>query len=71
MNQRGIQPLACARGVADTILRPDRLLRVSLGLVYLWFGALKVVGMSPVVELVRAAHPSLATLPLYVSLAAF
>lgn len=57
--------------IADAMLRPDRLLRLSLGIVYLWFGALKIVGMSPVLELVRAAHPSLATLPSYVALAAF
>lgn len=57
--------------IADAMLRPDRLLRLSLGIVYLWFGALKIVGMSPVLELVRAAHPSLAMVPLYVALAAF
>jgi len=51
MNQRSTRTLAHARGVADAIRRPDRLLRVSLGLVYLWCGALKVVGMSLVVEL--------------------
>ena len=38
MNQRGAQTLAHARGVAKTIPRPHRLLRVSLGLVYLGCG---------------------------------
>ncbi|MDQ3418592.1 MAG: DoxX family membrane protein [Acidobacteriota bacterium] len=71
MNHTDTEQAAGAGSVAETILRPDRLLRVSLGLVYLWFGALKVLGMSPVVELVRAANPLLATLPLYVALAAF
>ncbi|GLZ43481.1 DoxX family membrane protein [Actinokineospora sp. NBRC 105648] len=32
-------------------------LRLSLGLVYLWFGVLKVLGQSPVAELVRATVP--------------
>src|SRR3989338_11056490 len=33
------------------------MLRVCLGLVFIWFGALKVSGHSPVVELVAAAVP--------------
>ena len=49
-------------------LSPERLLRVSLGVVYLWFGALKLVGVSPVLELVRRSYPSLGTLPLYLAL---
>lgn len=34
-----------------------RVLRVSLGLVFLWFGLLKVVGVSPVAELVSVVIP--------------
>ena len=34
-----------------------RLLRVSLGIVFIWFGALKVIGRSPVVDLVTNAVP--------------
>lgn len=49
----------------------DQLLRSSLGLVYLWFGALKLLGMSPVLELIRAATPSLSSLPIYLGLAVF
>ncbi len=47
MNHWDTEQSAGAGAVAETILRPDRLLRVSLGLVYLWFGILRVVGMSP------------------------
>ncbi|GLW94965.1 hypothetical protein Aglo03_57810 [Actinokineospora globicatena] len=32
-------------------------LRISLALVYLWFGLLKVIGQSPVADLVRATMP--------------
>jgi uncharacterized membrane protein YkgB len=49
----------------------DRLLRWSLGLVYVWFGALKLVGMSTVVELVRSAYPGFSAAPLYCALALF
>ena len=34
-----------------------RLLRICLGIVFIWFGALKVSGHSPVVALVAAAVP--------------
>ena len=34
-----------------------RLLRVCLGVVFIWFGALKVAGRSPVVALVASAVP--------------
>lgn len=34
-----------------------RLLRICLGIVFIWFGALKVSGDSPVAELVTAAVP--------------
>lgn len=50
---------------------PDRLLRWSLGVVYLWFGGLKLVSMSPVTELVRGAYPPLATIPLFCLLTVF
>ena len=35
-------------------------LRVSLGLIFLWFGALKVFGLSPVAEIVGTVSPYLA-----------
>lgn len=54
-----------------TRIRPDWLLRVSLGAVYLWFGALKLVGVSPVLGLVRQSYPSMGTLPLYLALTLF
>ena len=36
-------------------------LRVSLGLVFFWFGALKVFGLTPVAEVVGIVSPFLAT----------
>ena len=33
------------------------MLRIALGLVYVWFGALKVAGPSPVAELLSATLP--------------
>ncbi|MBI3631201.1 MAG: hypothetical protein HY221_02590 [Candidatus Sungbacteria bacterium] len=33
------------------------LLRVCLGIVFLWFGALKIFGVSPVADLIRNAYP--------------
>ncbi|GAA3893080.1 hypothetical protein GCM10022243_67580 [Saccharothrix violaceirubra] len=44
---------------AETLLARLALpcLRLSLGLVYLWFGVLKVVGRSPVADLVQATLP--------------
>lgn len=54
-----------------TKLSPEWLLRVSLGVVYLWFGALKLVGVSPVLELVRTSYPILGTFPLYLALTVF
>lgn len=35
-----------------------RLLRVSLGVVFIWFGALKVFGASPIVPLIKSIYPS-------------
>lgn len=34
------------------------LLRISLGIVYVWFGAMKVIGTSPVVDLIQNLHPN-------------
>ncbi len=32
------------------------LLRIALGVVFIWFGALKIVGASPVAELIRSTY---------------
>ncbi|OGY98614.1 MAG: hypothetical protein A2855_02070 [Candidatus Liptonbacteria bacterium RIFCSPHIGHO2_01_FULL_57_28] len=34
------------------------ILRWSLGIVYVWFGALKLMGTSPVLDLIRGLHPN-------------
>lgn len=34
-------------------------LRIALGIVFLWFGALKIFGVSPVAELVQTIYPFL------------
>jgi uncharacterized membrane protein YkgB len=34
------------------------LLRISLAIVYIWFGALKIAGVSPVSDLIRSTYPS-------------
>jgi putative oxidoreductase len=34
-----------------------RLMRISLGIIFIWFGALKVIGRSPVAELVASTVP--------------
>lgn len=52
-------------------INPEWVLRVALGIVYLWFGALKLVGVSPVLELVRQSYPLLGILPLYLALTLF
>lgn len=57
------------KSVFGAAVTTERLLRWSLGIVYVWFGALKLVGMSPVLELVRQAYPVFATFPLYLTLA--
>jgi uncharacterized membrane protein YkgB len=33
-------------------------LRLSLGIVYVWFGALKIAGTSPVFDMITTLHPS-------------
>ena len=40
-------------------------LRVALGVVFLWFGALKLLGVSPVLSLVRQAFPFLPLEPFF------
>ncbi len=47
------------------VVTPERLLGWSLGIVYLWFGALKLAHLSPVLELIRRASPLLAKAPFY------
>ncbi len=61
-------PLSSSRSQSMLL---DRLLRWPLGVIYLWFGALKLVGMSTVVELVRSAYPGFASAPLFCALALF
>lgn len=43
--------------------RPLILLRLSLAVVFFWFGALKLAGVSPVVEMLRGSFPLLADAP--------
>lgn len=59
-----------ARG-SFILLTPERLLRWSLGFVYLWFGLLKLVNTSPAVGLIRGLWAPLATIPFYCGLTAF
>lgn len=49
----------------------ERLLRWPLAAVYVWFGALKVVGMSPAFGLVRRSYPALASAPGFAALGVF
>ncbi len=49
------QWLARAEQILQRVTLPA--LRMSLGLVFVWFGVLKVVGDSPVAELVQATVP--------------
>ncbi|HVA67095.1 MAG TPA: hypothetical protein VNK24_09270 [Elusimicrobiota bacterium] len=42
-----------------------------MGVVYLWFGALKLVGSSPALGLIRDLSPRLAVAPLYCALIAW
>ena len=51
------------------VLTPERLLRWSLGLVFLWFGVLKLANVSPVLEFLRQTYPMLATPAGYAGLA--
>lgn len=49
-------------------LNPILLLRLSLATVFLWFGLLKLAGVSPVVTLLRSSIPILASTPFLQSL---
>ena len=51
--------------VLRTVVTPERLLGWSLSIVYLWFGALKLAHLSPVLELIRRSSPLLAKAPFY------
>src|SRR5207245_11108745 len=51
--------------VLRPLISPQRMLGWSLGIVYLWFGALKLAHLSPVLELIRRTSPLLATAPFY------
>ena len=44
----------------QSAVRPEQLLGWSLGVVYLWFGALKIGDVSPVVGLLQHTYPALA-----------
>ena len=55
--------------VLRAVISPQRMLGWSLGIVYLWFGALKLAHLSPVLELIRRTSPLLATAPFYNALA--
>jgi hypothetical protein len=70
LNSAGRATAFLARRVGAS-LAPELLLRSSLGLVYFWFGTLKLVGLSPALELIRNAYPPMATMPLYFGLALF
>ena len=61
---RPMSPLAAINGLADLVvafLRPIAIpaLRITLGVVYVWFGVLKIVGASPVDQLVASMLPFL------------
>src|SRR2546425_9269304 len=51
--------------VLRPLISPQRMLGWSLGIVYLWLGALKLAHLSPVLELIRRTSPLLATAPFY------
>src|SRR5437899_9027440 len=44
--------------VLRPLISPQRMLGWSLGIVYLWFGALKLAHLSPVLELIRRDRKS-------------
>jgi putative oxidoreductase len=62
--------LEIARPV-DVDRRPQKVLEVFLGAVYLWFGALKLAGVSPMVGFLRAVWEPLGGGPLFILLALF
>lgn len=50
--------------ILKNILTPERTiiaLRWSLAIIYIWFGALKVLGYDPVYEIINGTYPWLAT----------
>lgn len=55
----------------DGLATPSRLLRWSIGSIYLWFGALKLLNVSPAVHLIGDAFPPFIDGPLYLALALF
>src|SRR5437899_11873788 len=55
--------------VLRPVISPQRMLGRPLGIVCLWFGALKLAHLSPVLELIRRTSPLLATAPFYNALA--
>ncbi len=46
-------------------------LRISLGLVFVWFGALKILNLSPALDLVRDLSPRMAAFPFFECLGVF
>lgn len=42
-----------------------RVLRVSLALVFVWFGVLKIAGVSPVVGIIAKSYPFIAEIPTF------
>jgi uncharacterized membrane protein YkgB len=50
---------------------PERLLRWSLGIVFVWFGALKLVNATPVTTMIRLTYPPFAAPPLFCALTGF
>jgi putative oxidoreductase len=67
----GARRLTPAMSLLRAAATPEWLLRASLGIIYLWFGALKLLQMSPVLDLVRRAYPPLGALPLFLGLGLF
>lgn len=49
------------RFIAFMQQRGITILRVALGIIFLWFGALKIAGVSPVANLIQSAYPFLPT----------
>src|ERR1044071_4917680 len=61
ISQRKTAPL-----VSENLLSQDRtifLLRLSLAIVFFWFGMLKLINMSPVIEFLQNSFPILARTP--------
>jgi putative oxidoreductase len=56
------------RGISSL---PERLLRYSLGIVFVWFGALKLVNATPVTAMIQRTYPPFAVPPLFCALTGF